>query len=518
MYNLNQSVMIKRNLFGGALLVAVLVLLSGCKEIMSNLSNPVNAYLQLSEESTKIYRGQTYQINYSTISDAKPVFTSTDEKIALVDKNTGVITGANKGTTTIKVELPATENYNAASAEFTVEVDALLNLPATEKEIGIGGTYDIGVTTESDGAITYKSSDEKVATVDATGKVTAVACGDAKITVSIAATPKFDRTETAEFTAKVRILDFATLKSYCAASEEPYVILGDNAVINLTSELKLTNKTKVEIAGSKEYPATIVVTDKSITIDKGLKLSNVIVDGSGQTATFIKGYKQANGKTYDPVESGQYVVTDPVVFEGITAKGLRKAFYDCNSTAYVYVTFTINDCNIAYGTTSNVPLNFGSAMVINFNITNSTFSAESMNANFIALSGKRPWQVTGFESETGKLIVDHCTFYNIAKSNKQFLNTNTLKGQRYLYEMNSNIFVDSSNKKIYGNMTNNKNQVTTDEKNTYWFDGAAFSETGYNGDAGLQTDPNFKDAANGDFTPQGTDQVTNKTGDPRWYK
>jgi hypothetical protein len=84
--------------------------------------------------------------------------------------------------------------------------------------------------------------------------------------------------------------------------------------------------------------------------------------------------------------------------------------------------------------------------------------------------------------------------------------------------MNSNIFVDSSNKKIYGNMTNNKNQVTTDEKNTYWFDGAAFSETGYNGDAGLQTDPNFKDAANGDFTPQGTDQVTNKTGDPRWYK
>ena len=105
----------------------------------------------------------------------------------------------------------------------------------------------------------------------------------------------------------------------------------------------------------------------------------------------------------------------------------------------------------------------------------------------IALSGKRPWQITGYENETGKLICDHNTFYNMAKKN-QFLNTN-----------------------------NNK-QVTTDEKNTYWFDGAAFSETGYNGDAGLQTDPNFKDAANGDFTPQGADQVANKTGDPRWLK
>ena len=30
------------------------------------------------------------------------------------------------------------------------------------------------------------------------------------------------------------------------------------------------------------------------------------------------------------------------------------------------------------------------------------------------------------------------------------MNTNTLKGQKYLYEFNSNIFVDVSNKKIYG--------------------------------------------------------------------
>ena len=33
----------------------------------------------------------------------------------------------------------------------------------------------------------------------------------------------------------------------------------------------------------------------------------------------------------------------------------------------------------------------------------------------------------------------------------------------------------------------------------------------------LQTDPAFVDAANGNFTPTGADQVARKTGDPRWW-
>ena len=161
--------------------------------------------------------------------------------------------------------------------------------------------------------------------------------------------------------------------------------------------------------------------------------------------------------------------------------------------------------------------NFSNGMAINFNITNSTFySTEPGTGNFIALSGKRPWQITGYESETGKLTVANNTFYNVAKS-KQFLNTNTLRGQQYLYVFNSNIFVDVSNKKIYGNMTNNANQVTTDGKNTYLFDGEFFAETNYNGDEGLQSDPGFKNADAGDFTvAANSQQAKYMTGDPRW--
>lgn len=505
-----------KNLFvGGVTLLCALFLMTGCDKLASNLSNPVSSYFELTESSVKIYRGQTYQIKYSTISDEKPVFTSADENIATVDAATGVVTGVMNGKTTITVELPSSDYYNGATKQFEVEVDGLLKMPALTKELAIEETYDLGVTTASDGAITYKSSDPKVATVDATGKVTAVATGDATISVSIAATPTFNRTETLEFTAKVRIFDFAQLKAAAGAVEgEATFYLADNAVIDLKNELYLAGK-KIQILGNKEKPATFIVTGKSITIDAGFKLANVNVDGTGQTASFVKGDKKTN---LTPVASGHYIVKDPIVFEGIKAVNMAKAFFDCNSMKYAYEHLTINDCFVNYAVQSNVVLNFSAAMAINLTITNSTFYCSVPGTgNFIALSGSRPWQITGYENETGKFVCDHNTFYNVAKS-KQFMNTNTLKGQKYLYEFNSNIFVDCSNKKIYGNMTNNKKQLTTDGKNTYYYNGAFFSETNYNGDEGLQTAPGFKDADNGDFTLTGADQLANKTGDPRWLK
>lgn len=68
-------------------------------------------------------------------------------------------------------------------------VSSYLNAPA-DITVPTGDTYDLtGVVTSinSDKPITYKSSDEKVATVDANGVVTGIADGEATITVSVAA-------------------------------------------------------------------------------------------------------------------------------------------------------------------------------------------------------------------------------------------------------------------------------------------------------------------------------------------
>ena len=272
----------------------------------------------------------------------------------------------------------------------------------------------------------------------------------------------------------------------------------------------------INLAKGGTYTVTESIVPSASIIING---NDATIDASGMTNHFIKMSKTPSDEY--KVESGQYVVTTPSKIENVTITGLTKALFYDSGTYYLFKDFTINNCLINYSEQGNLIISLAGSMVINFTITNSTFYCKDKTkctANCIAMSGKRPWQVTGFEDKEGKMLVDHNTFYNVAYKKKLF-ETNTLKGQnKYKYEFNSNIFVNVSNKKIYGNLTNNKNQLGTDGKNTYLWDGEFFSETNYNGDAGLQTDPSFKDADNGDFTlDRSSLQYKNNTGDPLWF-
>ena len=272
----------------------------------------------------------------------------------------------------------------------------------------------------------------------------------------------------------------------------------------------------INLAKGGTYTVTESIVPSASIIING---NDATIDASGLTNHFIKMSKTPSDEY--KVESGQYVVTTPSKIENVTITGLTKALFYDSGTYYLFKDFTINNCLINYSEQGNLIINLAASTVINFTITNSTFYCKDKTkctANCIAMSGKRPWQVTGFEDTNGKLLVDHNTFYNVAYKKKLF-ETNTLKGQnKYKYEFNSNIFVNVSNKKIYGNLTNNKNQLGTDGKNTYLWDGEFFSETNYNGDAGLQTDPSFKDVENGDFTlDRSSLQYKNNTGDPLWF-
>ena len=126
MYNLNQFVMIKRNLLGGALIVSVLFLFTGCKEIMSHLDNSVDSHLQVADKVTVIGVGDTYTItkdvDYATISDADPKFESQTPAIATVDPKTGVVTALKSGDARIKISLPDNGLYLDASAVIDIKV------------------------------------------------------------------------------------------------------------------------------------------------------------------------------------------------------------------------------------------------------------------------------------------------------------------------------------------------------------------------------------------------------------
>ena len=271
----------------------------------------------------------------------------------------------------------------------------------------------------------------------------------------------------------------------------------------------------INLAKGGTYTITEPIVPSASIIING---NDATIDAKEFTDHFIKMRKTPS---YDKVESGQYVVRTPSKIENVTITGLTKSLFYDNGAPYVFEDFTFDNCLINYLSQGSIIINLAASTVINFTIKNSTFYSKdktTSSANCIALSGKRPWQVTGFEDSEGKLLVDHNTFYNVAYK-KQFFNTNTLKGQhKYKYEFNSNIFVNVSNMKIYGNLTNNNNQLTTDGKNTYLWDGTFFSEINLNGDEGLKSDPLFKDADNGDFTlDRRSLQYKNSTGDPLWF-
>lgn len=125
MFNLNQFIMQKKNLFVGLLLCSAF-LFTGCKEIMSHLDNSVDSHLQVADKVTVIGVGDTYTItkdvDYATISDAAPKFESQTPAIATVDPQTGAVKALKSGDARIKISLPDNGLYLDASAVIDIKV------------------------------------------------------------------------------------------------------------------------------------------------------------------------------------------------------------------------------------------------------------------------------------------------------------------------------------------------------------------------------------------------------------
>ena len=164
-------------------------------------ATPSELNLTAANKTAKITATSNYNyvLSYdlTAASGSDTAVTSSDVS---VNKYTGDVTysGNNSGTVYVRISGQATTtalapastwvpvHYSATKNAQTITVDpASVNLKA-------GETAQINAKSVVSGAaLTYKSSDETVATVDATGKVTAVAAGNATITVSAPATDTF---------------------------------------------------------------------------------------------------------------------------------------------------------------------------------------------------------------------------------------------------------------------------------------------------------------------------------------
>ena len=146
---------------------------------------PMPAKISLSETAMALKTGATAQLTaVLTSADGracygKPVFTSSDSKVATVEN--GRITAVGQGTAVITV---AADASNAVKATCKVTVtNANVRFEETELKLGVGETYALGVIVpETQGNYAITSSNTAVATVDKNGRITAVGQGTATIT------------------------------------------------------------------------------------------------------------------------------------------------------------------------------------------------------------------------------------------------------------------------------------------------------------------------------------------------
>ena len=143
--------------------------------------------ITLSETELTLGRNEKYQLTAGLNpmdSTDEVIWSSSDEKIAKVDK-TGNIEAISAGEAVITAK--AGEKTAACKVTVTIPLKSIyLNKTSIELN-AIGDSYQLNAgyyPSDADGSTTWKSDDEGIASVDQTGKVTAVGKGTTTITAS----------------------------------------------------------------------------------------------------------------------------------------------------------------------------------------------------------------------------------------------------------------------------------------------------------------------------------------------
>lgn len=237
--------------------------------------------------------GQTHQLE---LGDNHPevLFISNNDNIATVDDATGLITAVAAGTTDITATWDASNEWNEGETTFKVTVtkplqDAGLAYSAAEAAALLGEAFDAPVLSNPNNlAVTYTSSDEKVATIDAEGIVTIGGAGTTTIKAAFAGNDEFRAAE-ASYTLTVtdpNIAPFETAltstafntkgtgyKTYeCTLNNVHYIAFTNGAYAsgesqsNVSKAFGLRGKTDAKTGGG-------IITTQSIGIVKSITVT-----------------------------------------------------------------------------------------------------------------------------------------------------------------------------------------------------------------------------------------------------
>ncbi len=283
---------------------------------------------------------------------------------------------------------------------------------------------------------------------------------------------------------------------------------------------------------SKANNATITYgVEGGLATCSGFKAKYITFECGASTQPVLALSAEPDPSILDADHNSYYQIVDPVSFQNCTINNVVRTFMFDNKVKYCVKTFSISNSLVKFtpddkmSSTAYFQIYDGGGFINDFTATNSTFWCANSNPvqYFIRYNNSCRCDRAGYLTNSINLM--NCTFYNIAKTG-QMANHSGFDGRNTSnYQIVSNIFVDCGNGQVPRRLTGriSTSAVNIFGYNTYWFDGApeteGFSTNQYDtSNNALQTDPAFVDAANGNFTPTGAEQVARKTGDPRWLK
>lgn len=213
-------------------------------------------------------------------------WSSSNDSVATVDANTGVVTATAGGGGSVTITATAKDGSGVKGTfDITVTADAVavtgVKLDASTAALKVGETKQLTATVEpanaTDQTVTWSTSDQTVATVSTAGLVTAVKAGSATITVT---TTDGDKTATCAVTVSNVGVESVTLNS----SAESIVVGKTKQLTATVAPANATDKT-VSWKSSDDKIATVSATGLVTAVKAGSATITVTTTDGGKTAT-----------------------------------------------------------------------------------------------------------------------------------------------------------------------------------------------------------------------------------------
>jgi len=226
----------------------------------------------------------------------------------------------------------------------------------------------------------------------------------------------------------------------------------------------------------------------------------------------------AIGDTNFITVSGTNSTYGDILISGCTIHDYLRALVYGNAAASKVTSFTVENTTVKNVNTNAQAdfIDFRNTYVANIVVKNSTFNTCSIGRDFVrvdAVASPNGFSGTGL---TTNVLIDSCTLYNVS-------NNSTPKRILYVrFASNKSIVKNTliaSTSAIYTNQAST--DLPTFNKN-YYYQAPGFMDASITNNkidaSGTVGNPQFKDAANGDFTIGNQTLKDNAIGDPNWIK